>query len=391
MNLQVFWPTVDSPQVKEVAYSYDFCRKFSQSELPNGNWVSYHPEQSWQWPDSDGNKFICIVSDPQLVIPRLTWDQLLNALLLQQTAVVAPVYNISPNPKQVAELPGVYTTVSTFLEIAQIVHGQHRPATDLTQPYDPSCLICRGDLFPSNTKFENHADFISRLPEEAFLIPNALVHRFGSYGEADRSDLVAWIPPAATDILDIGCGRGWLGKHLAEERPHVQIVGVESNPAMASQAQKWYREVFVAPVEDFTSSQKFDCIVCGDILEHLENPWQVVERLTYMLRPSGCLVASVPNAGHWSLVRDLAQGRFDYLPYGLTCITHIRWFTEATLREMIEQAGLQIDKIEHQVSPPTPQGEKFIKMMVNEEAGNDKSLRAHGLIVRGFAPGYRIK
>ena len=49
--------------------------------------------------------------------------------------------------------------------------------------------------------------------------------------------------------------------------------------------------------------------------------------------PGGRLVLSVPNVGHWAVVEDLLAGRWDYLPIGLLCYTHYRFFTRRTLAD----------------------------------------------------------
>ena len=47
----------------------------------------------------------------------------------------------------------------------------------------------------------------------------------------------------------------------------------------------------------------------------------------------------MPNVGHYSIVEDLLAGRWDYVPMGLLCYTHFRFFTRATLESWIERAG----------------------------------------------------
>ncbi len=49
------------------------------------------------------------------------------------------------------------------------------------------------------------------------------------------------------------------------------------------------------------------------------------------LRASGRVVASVPNAPHWTMRLNLLPGRFDYQPAGIIDATHLRWFTVRSL------------------------------------------------------------
>ena len=93
-----------------------------------------------------------------------------------------------------------------------------------------------------------------------------------------------------------------------------------------------------------------------------------------LLNPDGCLIASLPNAGHWSLVYDQLQGKFEYLPWGITCITHVRWFTEPSIRQALEEVGFLIEKFERQQIEPSPKGKDFVIKMVETGIGDKQSM-----------------
>ena len=59
---------------------------------------------------------------------------------------------------------------------------------------------------------------------------------------------------------------------------------------------------------------------------------------------------SVPNVGHYSIVEDLIAGRWDYLPIGLLCYTHLRFFTKATLESWLHRAGFSRWQIRRQTT-----------------------------------------
>jgi 2-polyprenyl-3-methyl-5-hydroxy-6-metoxy-1,4-benzoquinol methylase len=52
---------------------------------------------------------------------------------------------------------------------------------------------------------------------------------------------------------------------------------------MADRAARWYETVAVADLEkdgiDLTTDERFDIIVCADVLEHLADPVAVLNRL----------------------------------------------------------------------------------------------------------------
>ncbi|MBT3368207.1 MAG: class I SAM-dependent methyltransferase, partial [Nitrospina sp.] len=154
------------------------------------------------------------------------------------------------------------------------------------------------------------------------------------------------------------------------------------NPLMAEQARPHYNDLIVRPIEAVHLDKKFDLVNCGDILEHLQDPWAMLKRLHALLYPDGYLVLSVPNAGHWSIVRGLLKGEFEYVPLGLLCIGHLRWFTESGLLQTLAETGFVPDKFQRQQLPPTPQGEIFIRDMCTKGYGNEQSLRTNEFIVR---------
>ena len=83
----------------------------------------------------------------------------------------------------------------------------------------------------------------------------------------------------------------------------------------------------------------------GDVLEHLANPLRVLTGLTRFLAPDGVVALSVPNVAHFVVRLSLLIGRFDYLDRGILDSTHLRFFTERSLRALVADAGLDLERI----------------------------------------------
>lgn len=85
-----------------------------------------------------------------------------------------------------------------------------------------------------------------------------------------------------------------------------------------------------------------DCLIYGDVLEHLADPWDVLRRHVPVLAENGVLLACIPNLEHWSFGERLLRGGWRYEDMGLFDRTHLRWFTAVTMREMLEGVGLTV-------------------------------------------------
>ena len=167
-------------------------------------------------------------------------------------------------------------------------------------------------------------------------------------GERTSLSVLASLVAPHSTVLDLGCGSGALGQHLAETRQCTSD-GVTLSEAEAEHARPHYRRVVVDNLEscDLTATfagQRYDFIVCADVLEHLSRPERVLDACRDLLAPKGRLLISVPNAGYCGLVLDLMHGEFRYREEGLLDSTHLRFFTRRSLTRLLhaQHWGLEV-------------------------------------------------
>jgi 2-polyprenyl-3-methyl-5-hydroxy-6-metoxy-1,4-benzoquinol methylase len=170
--------------------------------------------------------------------------------------------------------------------------------------------------------------------------------RGANYYERDRSTFLDWVGGTHARVLDVGCASGvnagWFRRHGASE-----IVGVESDLHSADRAAKVLDTVVHGPIETAVDelSGRFDLIVCADVLEHLADPWTVVERLAAFASPSTVLAVSMPNIRFVGALWRVAFGRgFEYEPGGIFDISHLRFFTRSNARQLIETGGWRVER-----------------------------------------------
>lgn len=161
-----------------------------------------------------------------------------------------------------------------------------------------------------------------------------------------RPDLQKLIPKTARRILDIGCGIGELGQAL-KARQECEVIGVEIDSRLEVKALEVLDDVVGGDVEELSLQPwgKFDYIVLGDVLEHLRDPGVVLTRLMKSLTSDGCFVISIPNVRHWSVLRDLLQGQWEYKTQGLLDRGHLRFFTRKSFERLLRRVGLQFQLV----------------------------------------------
>jgi 2-polyprenyl-3-methyl-5-hydroxy-6-metoxy-1,4-benzoquinol methylase len=160
-------------------------------------------------------------------------------------------------------------------------------------------------------------------------------------------------------VLDVGCSSGYLARPLRERAN--TIVGLELDPAAASEAEAFCERVLVGDVETMAlplEPGSFDVVLCGDVVEHLRDPAATLARLRPFLRPGGRLVLSTPNVANWAIRLSLLAGRWRYTDRGILDRTHAHLFTRATLREALEEAGYRVERIDFSV--PVPGGSDLL-------------------------------
>jgi 2-polyprenyl-3-methyl-5-hydroxy-6-metoxy-1,4-benzoquinol methylase len=161
-----------------------------------------------------------------------------------------------------------------------------------------------------------------------------------------RTDIRAHLKGRYVRALDVGCDVGTFANAIKRDGVVDLIDGVEISPA-ALQADKVLHAVYrvdLSHSQDGLPIQSYDLVLCLDVLEHMINPWHALVRIRSLMKDSGTLVVCLPNVRNFRvLVPLILNGRWDYADTGLLDRTHFRFFTLATMREMLLGAGYKID------------------------------------------------
>lgn len=152
-------------------------------------------------------------------------------------------------------------------------------------------------------------------------------------------------------VLDLGCGTGAIGRHLAQRDDGAVIDGLTLSAREAELAAPHYRRVEIANLDDADLTQLFDrgaydAIVCADVLEHVHDSARVLRQCHDLLAPAGRMLLSIPNTAYAGLIAELMCGEFRYRDEGLLDATHVRFFTRRTLQRFLHQCGYAIEHLD---------------------------------------------
>jgi len=167
-----------------------------------------------------------------------------------------------------------------------------------------------------------------------------------TYFSQERPELLSLIPNDVSNILDLGCGGGVLGK-IIKRRQSVNYCGIELDPKAAENAKLFLDTVYTGNLETMNIPFKrdtFDILIFADVLEHMFNPFQVLKRWLSVLKYDGHVIISLPNVRHFTVTFALLlSGKWEYSDRGILDETHLRFFTKSSCRKLLDNAGLSIE------------------------------------------------
>lgn len=135
-------------------------------------------------------------------------------------------------------------------------------------------------------------------------------------------------------ILEIGCGLGYLTYALRSAG--YEAWGVDISSATINEAVKtygpWYVCSDVAQLSD--NYRNFDFVVTTEVIEHIENPMQLLDAVKARLAPNGVFLLTTPNR---DLYRRSLVWHTELPPI------HLWWFSEISIHVLGRRCGYYVE------------------------------------------------
>ena len=223
------------------------------------------------------------------------------------------------------------------------------------------------------------------------MIKHRYAHEIDPNGGSAAARLARLVQPGQK-VLELGTGPGTVTRILHSKG--CKVTGVEMDPETLAMCQPFCEKTLQANLEDphwheSLHNEKFDVVLCADVLEHLRDPRPLLSLLPSFLNDQGFVLMSLPNASHLTVVASLLAGRFPYQSKGLLDNTHLRFFGREDIDAMLRECGLVWQKWETvQVDPAQAELQSFWNRLEAQDQAYLRERCADGLVYQHVVKAY---
>lgn len=166
------------------------------------------------------------------------------------------------------------------------------------------------------------------------------------YFDNQRAELRYFLPLGYVRVLEIGCGNGNFRINCSD---NCEYWGVEPNADAADTAGQQLTKVLRGTYDDVQEqlpNEYCDLVVCNDVIEHLPDHEVFLSKIKSKLTANGVLIGSVPNVRFLPyLLCFLCQKDWRYEDSGVLDRTHLRFFTEKSLKRTFKESGFDVERL----------------------------------------------
>lgn len=181
------------------------------------------------------------------------------------------------------------------------------------------------------------------------------------------------------EVLDVGCGDGRFVRTMAEAGWHATGLDPAMPEKAADEAGYDTLQLIRGTLADLPASRVFDVVTLWDVVEHLENPLQVLSAVAARVRPGGSLILETGNYQSAGRI----EGDEQWWNYQLD---HRWYFAPPQLETLVRAVGLEpIGWAPRVLRPwwhgnahsPAPRLRSLVKAMARGPAAFNRATRRH--------------
>ena len=172
-------------------------------------------------------------------------------------------------------------------------------------------------------------------------------------------------------ILDVGCGNGNISLFLGNKGYIVKGIDVSNKAIEIAKSKNIFPHVDFEclPAEELSANgDKYDVVVCSEVLEHLEKPENLLNTLYNLLKEDGKLIVTVPNGwgprelfitrpvqliyhrypGIWNYLNKFKKAlkyKGETVQSAADNLEHVQFFTKKVLNKMASNNQFVIEKL----------------------------------------------
>lgn len=157
-------------------------------------------------------------------------------------------------------------------------------------------------------------------------------------------------------FLDLGCGDGSFAVEIKNKLDIDELYGIDISGEAAQKAQEKGIQASSMDIdkEDLPfETNYFDCIFCGEVIEHVYSPDHLLQEMYRVLKPNGSILLTTPNLASWFNRISLLIGfqpifTDTSLQYSFGCLWkmnpmgHLRLYTLRSLTQLMEAHRFKI-------------------------------------------------
>lgn len=187
------------------------------------------------------------------------------------------------------------------------------------------------------------------------------------------------------DVLDIGCGAGFLTNALALEGHRVTGIDLSTKSLHVAEKRDSSKSVTYMQLDAFAlpfAQKSFDVICAMDFLEHIEMPEQIIQKVATLLKPGGLFFFHTFNRNllSWLLVIKGVEWCVPNTPVNMHLYSY--FIKPSELKKWCQESGLQIKEM-HGFSPRMA-SKAFWSSLLKRKVGKDFEFKFNSRLTTGY-------